>query len=309
MDKELQPDPADTRLARELAAGDASHASVQDPLLEVLLPYRRLARTHEPVDESRIWQRIETATVRDRESPLRLLRVPPRYFAAAAAVAALIAVAFLLVRPEPTERLLAEAAAERLSVRLADGSQVQLRAHSRLYERGPRAYRIEGEALFQVVSSGAEEPFEVIAEAGRVVVLGTRFAVRTWKGEVEVDVLEGLVRFEDRETGAAVELAGGEQSILRRTGAPSPPATLDVAESAGWLFGELRFRHRSLGSILAEIEHHFNVRIEGALPLEETYSGIIPLETIDQVLSDLSLLVGGRFEKVGEATYRFRRNA
>ena len=246
----------------------------------------------------------------DRSSIDPSVRRPPRWAWATLAAALLIGsfIAMLVLR-SPSAMLIASADADSVRFTAADGSVVTLRPHSELYlveESGENVqYRIEGEALF-AVTERAEGIFSVEAGEGLVEVLGTRFNVSTWGGATAVYLSEGRIRFSARSTGNDVILEPGQSSRIARSGELLAVISEPPDEHLDWLAGELRFDHRPIRLVAAEIELHFGVDLEIPEPiLDETLTGRILLDEPTQSLQDLADVIGGRFVESGPNSYRF----
>jgi transmembrane sensor len=116
-----------------------------------------------------------------------------------------------------------------------------------------------GEAYFDVAKD-AKRAFTVVAGARRVVVLGTRFAVRREGDRLTVSVVEGRVRVEPAapQAGSTVKVltrgdivvADGASLILahRPVGA--------VVEQLSWRDGMLMFDQSTLGQAAAEFNRY-----------------------------------------------------
>lgn len=132
--------------------------------------------------------------------PLAPVRPSRRWLApllGAAAVAA-AAAAFWLGRSARSVLALDTAAAQRRTVTLADGSQVELNARTRLIvdrDGAVRRVRLQGGEAYFIVAKEHGRPFIVDTPAGTVRVTGTRFDVcsETLSG-FEVTVAEGTVQ-------------------------------------------------------------------------------------------------------------------
>lgn len=153
---------------------------------------------------------------------------------------------------------------QNLAAELPDGSQLLLdtatRAGVTLY-RNRREVRLpEGEVLFQVRGNTAQ-PFDVLAGAARITVVGTRFSVRhtpSLQGEqtVQVAVLEGRVRVAraDDTTGAqAVELTPGQTVSTDAQGQPGAVGRMPTDAMAAWQHRRLDFDNVPLGRVLDEL--------------------------------------------------------
>lgn len=305
------PDDRDLRLARRLDAGEAADGT--DPLHDALGAFRPEAAAQDAETAERLWARIEgeietgsdrstprPASAPDR-SPLRLVRPRVVRWAVAATVLFAIGVSVWMIgRPDTV----VVAASDIVTWEAPDGSTVVLRPHSRLVRLdGERAYRLEGEAFFDVASY-PDAPFTVEAGPAEVRVLGTRFNASTWGERAEVFVEEGRVRVSaDTE---AVELAAGEAAAASRAAVVALP-TANAESSLDWRRGELVFEQTPLRRVVDEISQQFGITV--AVPpamTSETVSGVIPLESEAQVLDDLGRVLGGRFEPT-DGGYRFVR--
>jgi transmembrane sensor len=304
MGSHAHKDP-DLTLARAILR-ESGAAVAGDPVLPVLLAYRDGVAPHgiEPARRERIWTEVEAGIGRlpERSPALRLITVRRFIIAAAASVLVVLTIGYLVhPSPEPA-RLIAESAGQMVMVSLDDGSEVTLRPYSRLTRDGERRYQVEGEAVFMVRQVDGPS-FEVTAANGRVTVVGTVFGIATWSGTVRVHVTEGVVRFAPQARGPAVMVRAGETRSLLGDGVA--PAPVHEEEPLAWMHGELMLDRRSLGSVVAELEHHYGIRLEGPLPSEATFSGRLQLGELEAVLEDLGIVLEGRFERIGPGRYRF----
>src|SRR2546429_6611887 len=147
-----------------------------------------------------------------------------------AAVLALVAGAAAVwrvesVRHEPAMREFATARGRRAAIEFTDGTRIVLSADSKLrvpadYGVTARAVYLAGEAYFAIAHDAAK-PFAVHAGPGVIWDLGTRFGVRAYADEPEVEVVvaAGKVRVRAaRNTDSAGPAGGG-----RGAGPPRPP--------------------------------------------------------------------------------------
>ena len=146
---------------------------------------------------------------------------------------------------------------------LDDGTKVWMNSGSRLrfperFGGGPREVFLEGEAYFDVEREG--RPFVVSFPTGRVQVLGTEFAVRSYAGDSShyATLAEGLVRVYTS-AGDSLEVKPGEQAVI----APGTFAKREVRldEYVGWKEGLFVFRKRRLGDIATQLERWYDARI------------------------------------------------
>lgn len=248
--------------------------------------------------------------------PRRLRLVPGipakqwRWVAAAVVILAMASLFLLLRTPGPEVQLLAESGATRSTVTLADGSTVILRPHSTLHQsaltESEHAYILSGEALFDVAPA-SERMFTVEAGPGRVVVTGTRFNLNYRSHQARVYLLEGGIRFETTDRGQKVTLEPGMAAVIDEQDGLSEPYGFEEEEVTAWMRDRLFFRDRAASSILAELEHHFDITIEAPPDVsQERLGGSIALETAGQTLEDLGVVLDGEFVRTGERTYEFK---
>lgn len=164
------------------------------------------------------------------------------------------------------------------SVRLSDGSMVELNTKSRIRVRfTPQARDVElleGQALF-TVAKDPQRPFTVSSDSTRVRAVGTAFDVYRKAGGTVVTVVEGRVSINplattfdaDRKVFEArsarhgkppVLLSAGEQITLSAA-APATPRRADVAIATAWTQGRLIFDSMPLPDVAGEF-NRYNIR-------------------------------------------------
>ncbi|ENO85967.1 FecR family protein [Thauera linaloolentis] len=176
---------------------------------------------------------------------------------------------------QPTfERLYATERGQRLNVTLPDGSTLQLdaatQAEVRLYRQRREVRLADGQAMFTVRSDPAQ-PFEVLTDAVRISVVGTRFSVRHTQsgldaGKTVVAVESGRVRVSTAGHQApggaawhlaeAVELAAGQGVSADEAGRLAPVVSLPADGVAPWRAGRVSFDDTTLAQALAEFERY-----------------------------------------------------
>lgn len=205
-------------------------------------------------------------------------------FATLAAVA-LVLITLWIRQPGPMTETIVTGAGHRQSFALADGTRVELNAHSKLViENGQTERRVrldQGEAFF-MVSKDASRPFIVETAAGWVRVIGTSFNVRTeTRSELDVTVMEGTVQVDAKLAGVLshdpITLTAGGTLSARSSG-------LAVSHlSRGALDNLLAWRE---GQIVLE-----GMPLREALAYFARYHG----RQISATPTAASLPVGGRF--------------
>ncbi len=182
--------------------------------------------------------------------------------------------------------------AERRSLQLPDGTQVELNAQSALdvhYDAQWRLLRLRaGEILVTTAPGSQARPFVVETRHGRIRALGTRFAVRErGTGSTQVTLFEGQTEITPRRNPAnRFVLSQGEQ--VRFDDAQARP--LESADPAvvAWTRGMLVAQDMPLADFLAELARHRPGYLGcddavARLPISGTY----PLADSDRVLDML----------------------
>lgn len=182
---------------------------------------------------------------------------------AAASIA--IGALWLAQRPQSVTTHLAQ----RTSMRLADGSQVELNARSRIAVRidgNKRHVRLEAGEAFFMVAKDAGHVFIVETPGGSVRVTGTQFNVRTSEdGALQVTVLEGsvAVRPDGGEKAATeVTLLRNDQMTVVAGNAELHRLSGEAAEdAAAWRLGKAVFNNTPLGEALQTFAGYHNLQV------------------------------------------------
>jgi transmembrane sensor len=307
----------DAQAVRDWIAADPEHAR----LLEDLRLIKRVVA--EPIPESgtaAAWGRARRQLEAVRQPrgwrpPLGLA------LAAAAAVVLLIGGRAVLHRPPPW-RVYTTTAAQRLVMRLGDGTQVTLAPLSRLrytadYGTTRRDLYLDGAAYFQVTPD-SQRPLRVHTAQSVTEDLGTAFVVRAYADQAgtEVMVAEGRValsRADTRSAPRAPALVLGARDLGRL--GPSGVATLrrgvDVDRQLAWTRGVLAFDATPLGDVVRTLGRWYNVEVRladgdlAARRLTATFQN----ESIDLVLKRIALTVGLRVERSDGSVFLLRTGA
>ncbi len=148
---------------------------------------------------------------------------------------------------------------ERLSVTLADGSRLDLDGATRLdvaFDGQRRRLVLHDGTIHVTVAPDRDRPFEVAAAGGRTRALGTAFDVRRRGDTVRVAVTEHAVRVAYPETGAAVDVAAGQQVTYGPGEGLGAPGPAELRGLSAWRRGRLIFDGQPLAEVLAEVERH-----------------------------------------------------
>lgn len=230
-------------------------------------------------------------------------RGPPvgrRLFIGLGAVAA-AAVLAVVVAPQLSgsgSQVYATAKGERRTIRLADGSIVDLNGGTRLEVffggDGRRVTLAEGQAVFDVTHD-ARRPFLVVAGDRIVRVVGTQFDVRRLAGKVSVTVARGAVEVHPAEgtAGKAYRLHPGQRLDHVEGAVATRVAAAEPAEVLGWRAGRLVYREQPLGEVIADLNQQFPtpIRLEDPGLAATPISGVLVLDDQDAVIRRLALLV------------------
>lgn len=229
-------------------------------------------------------------------------------------VAAVIVGAFLLswffmdfenTKPgKETETVMREVVTKRgdqAELSFSDGSRVVLNAASRIrfpqqFDSDVREVYLEGEAYFEIHHKPGVA-FLVRTEDARIKVLGTKFNVKAWSEdeEVEVAVAQGKVSVQSNSSGHAdsggdgngeVILTEGQMSVVRQGLAPTPPQTVNMNNYLTWLQGDFVFEQVCFSKVLREWERRYDVNfiVQDSSLLQVTFTGEFRNESLDEML-------------------------
>lgn len=204
------------------------------------------------------------------------------------AVAASIALFFLLRTPEETSYTVFEANAVaqnitlnardgmntltvprgmKKQITLPDSTQVWLNAESSLeypetfegQER--RVVHLKGEAFFEV-SKDAAHPFIVKTDLLETQVLGTSFNVRAYSpDDAHVTLLEGSVKVKNAQQTNEILMKPGEDATLQESGKLSVNRVEEASAHNSWTKGEFYFDNTELVEIMRELGRWYNINV------------------------------------------------
>ena len=287
-----QRDPAfaDWDSFAEWLAEDPAHADFYDALASLDRDLDALTSSHEP-----------PSIVIRPQAPSRPSR--RRWFggALAAALVAVIAVpqSGLLDGANRIET----AAGEHRTVKLPDGSSIEINGGSvvELDKERPRFARLEsGEAMFHVVHR-ENDPFVVEAGAARIVDLGTAFNVVRRDRSTSVAVSEGVVLYSPERD--KVRVTAG-QAIDATDDDVNPPRvrTVDVANVGGWRTGLLVYNGTSLAIVAEDLRRTAGIDISIAPSAAgQVFRGAMIIdEDRARTVADLAALSETKAERRGD---------
>jgi transmembrane sensor len=226
-------------------------------------------------------------------------RTSPRIAGVALATAAALAISVTTWWPKSAIENVATSPAQRGAQTLADGTRVELNAHTSLRFENTKTRRLVrlagGEALF-IVTKDPARPFVVETPTGSVQVTGTTFNVRTdpAASDFEVTVVEGSVQVRPngaRGSSAPAALGANDQFVAHAGNFTQAALTpLQLEEALAWREGQIVFRKVPLREALARFAHHHGRSITAASDVAaEPVGGRYSIDDLSGFLAGLEL--------------------
>lgn len=239
----------------EWLANDPDHRTLLSHYCQFSADLEQQMPLMEGIKELSDGARITPATAQ----PLPWLRWPMMAGAALTAAAA-VALLLWLIQPRQQFENVATPAAQRQTLTLADGTQVDLNAQTNIQieidGKGRKVRLASGEAFF-AVHKDPSRPFIVETPTGSVRVTGTKFDVRTENTSVlEVTVLEGSVftrpgDLEGRHT-EPVSLTAGDNFFSSAGGVKRHVLSAgELDDALAWRQGQIVFKDMPLREAVA----------------------------------------------------------
>ena len=202
---------------------------------------------------------------------------------AAGLALAVVAVQFSAQLLHPAVNVVAyDAAAQRRTITLEDGSIVQMDVATRLEVRMSAERRqvelLSGRALFDVAHD-ASRPFSVTAEGARTTALGTRFQVQREHGRVLVTLAEGSVAVDDGhiESTWSERLRPGEQLSFDAGSSAIDKHDVDLQYATSWSRGRHVFRGTPLAEAIEEINRYAVKKVRLGDPVGDPSLAALPV--------------------------------
>lgn len=224
----------------------------------------------------------------------------PALMLAIVAVAISLTIGILSGRPSTPASNYETAVGERSSVRLTDGSTLQLDTDSQvavLFDEDLRRIELKrGQAFFRVAHS-VDRPF--VVDAGddlTVTATGTEFDVQRLPDRIRVALVKGGVVVR-RDTTELARLRPGSVVDVSLDGGATP-ARKSVSEAVSWQRGHLSFRETPLAEAVRDMNRYNSVqlRILDEAARNETVSGEFSVDdphgfktAVDTLLGDGTL--------------------
>lgn len=192
---------------------------------------------------------------------------------------------------------------QRLTVTLSDDSHLELNTDTEVRVRYNRNRRhvdlVRGEAFFEV-RHDTTRPFSVTAGNLTVRDIGTAFDVYQQSGRVSVAVQEGKVEMAGGQQRR--ELSAGEQLAYDSDDRFVAAGQTDITAATAWRRGQLLFRGRPLGEVMAEIGRYHDVviRLRDPKLAGLRVNGNFRTEQLDNLLNAVATLLPVKIKRLGE---------
>jgi len=169
---------------------------------------------------------------------------------------------------EPADKIYATPLGGQMTVKLADGSEIQLNTNSVLHLSSDPARRQatleKGEAYF-AIEHDASNPFVLTVAGHKVTDLGTKFSVHTEGESVEVALVEGMAKFEPSHTATKATTAvlrPGDVAIATSTSLSlKKKLVARIQDELSWRQGVLTFRDVTLADAATTFNRYNNTKI------------------------------------------------
>ena len=205
---------------------------------------------------------------------------------------------------------------EHLQLLFQDGSKVYLNSNSHI--RYPKKFSfferkvyLEGEAWFEV-SKEDNWPFVVDLNCLKVKVLGTKFNIKAYPGDENVNVAlkEGKVNLE-LASSKIINLAPGEKAIYNRTTNDCLVKTYDTnSKQNDWRTSKLIFKDTPLEEVLRVLSstYHIHFKIEDEYLYKYTYTLTSDKKNLYKILNELEKITPIAFAKQGDTFFVYQKN-
>ncbi|MEX0275231.1 MAG: FecR family protein [Flavobacteriaceae bacterium] len=181
---------------------------------------------------------------------------------------------------------------KKFQLMLSDGTHVFLNSGSKIkypvtfLPNKARDVFLDGEAYFTVAKS-KHQPFTVISNEMKTVVLGTQFNVSNYKneGNSSTVLVEGSVMVQGLKQKETTQLRPGQRITL--TDNHFAVDEVNIEKHIAWTKNQLFFVNDYFGLIIKELERHFNVEIRNTDESlnKKLFTGTFETETLEEILT------------------------
>ncbi|MEL6674767.1 MAG: FecR domain-containing protein [Bacteroidota bacterium] len=225
------------------------------------------------------------------QQPTPVVNMRRRYMLWGSAVAAALALVFLLIPFSGGQTSYLAEVGSQSQVRLPDGSSAELNAGSEITLteedwQHERALNLTGEAFFEV-KKGSK--FVVTTDQISVEVLGTSFNVQARPQLSQVSCYTGKVRVVDNKSQQEIILTPGQTARWSKESGLQTTAEA-LSAKPEWLTGKFVYKNVPLSLVLDELERQFNVSINHESTDE--FSGGFDKSDLEQALYQVCSVMG-----------------
>jgi len=203
----------------------------------------------------------------------------------------------MLQKQQPQYSVIETAAGQQSTLTLNDGSIVKLNENSKLiyprnFNQDTRNVTLQGEAYFEVTHN-AKKPFMVNVGSYTVKVLGTKFNVNAYSGNIYsyTSLKEGKVLIVDNLEGHKVlsELKPGTQLGYNNKTGDYSVKSIDVNSIADWTLNQIIIRDQKLGTVAEMLsgKYGYTIDVDNCKIEKLLYNITIEKEPLDEILSDI----------------------
>ncbi len=261
----------------------------------------KLKQDEAEIDIERAWNRIYSK-IPHRENKPAIIQMNI-FWKVAASVAVILALGFgtlwsfehFSYKAKTTMVQIEAPTGEKSKIVLADGTHVWLNSQTILKYNvmEPRKVTLEGEAYFEVEKDRAH-PFEVATACGmKVVVLGTKFNLRSFKDEsnVETTLEEGKVKITGISSKQPIILKPGQQANYDTRNNKLLIRSVSAGIYSLWKNNELRFVDVSFADLVVSIERWYGVEIILDPTIRDTdrFTMTVKTESLRELLNMMQL--------------------
>jgi len=203
----------------------------------------------------------------------------------------------LFQKQQPQYTTIETASGQQSTLTLNDGTIVRLNQNSKLiypknFNQHTRNVTLSGEAFFEV-SHNENMPFLVNVGCYTVKVLGTKFNVNAYKGDIYsyTSLKEGKVLIVDNQKGHKVlsELKPGTQLGYNRKTGDYAVKSIDINAIANWRLNQIVIRNQKLGTVaeMLSSKYGYTIDVNNCKIEKLMYNITIEKEPLDEILSDI----------------------
>lgn len=248
------------------------------------------------------WQRIEGA-IEDR---------PPVWhwvYRVAAGLVLMLGIAYFMINHQGTPSTLGlvehVAGSSSKIVNLPDGSIITLNQGSKItfnaaFDQSIRQLQLVGEAFFEIARD-ENRPFIIETSRSKTQVLGTSFSISESEILTTLTVVSGKVSFSSK-SDESVILTKGDRGTISSSGQLTKSKNVDP-NFLSWQTGNLVFENASIGSVLTDLEQHYEVHFRSESSITTTLTAQFNNQSLEEVLEIVSSTLDIEITPVDSTTY------